>query len=100
MAHSTISKLGVGATQAGTAVTSTSNNKTVVFTNETDSVITLDLKCAGSINASDKGIKVPAKEFLNYTHVGGHGACVMENVKTSHGTAAQTDERIYIHHRV
>jgi hypothetical protein len=100
MAHSTISKLGVGATQAGTAVTSTSNNKTVVFTNETDSVITLDLKCAGSINAADKGIKVPAKEFLNYTHVGGHGACVMENIKTSHGTAAQTDERIYIHHRV
>jgi len=100
MAHSTISKLGVGATQAGTAVTTTSGNKTVVFTNETSSVITLDLKTAGTIHASDKSINIPAKEFLNYTHVGGHGACVMENVKTSHGTVAQTDERIYIHHRV
>lgn len=100
MAHVTISKTGVGATQAGTAVTTTSGNKTVVFTNETDSVITLDLKTAGTIHASDKNIKIPAKEFLNYTHVGGHGACVMESVKTSHGTVAQTDERIYIHHRV
>ncbi len=100
MAHVTISKTGVGATQAGTGVTTTSGNKTVVFTNETDSVLTLDLKCAGSINAADKGIKVPAKSFLNYTHIGGHGACVMEEVKTSHGTVAQTDERIYIHHRV
>jgi hypothetical protein len=100
MAHSTISSAGIGATQAGTAVTSTSGNKTVIFTNETDSVITLDLKCAGTVNAADKGIRIPAKEFLNYTHVGGHGTCVMENVKTSHGTTAQTDERIYIHHRV
>jgi len=100
MAHSTINSSGVGGTQAGTAVTTTSNNKTVVFTNETDSVITLDLKTAGTIHASDKGIKIPAKEFLNYTHVGGHGACVMENIKTSHGTSAQVNERIYIHHRV
>ena len=42
MAHSTINTSGVGGTQAGTAVTTTSGNKTVVFTNESSSPITLD----------------------------------------------------------
>jgi len=100
MAHSVISKLGVGATQSGTAVTTTSGNKNVHLINETDSVLTLDLKCAGSINAADTNIRVPAKSFLHYVHAGGHGACVMENVKTTHGTVAQTNERIYLHGRV
>jgi hypothetical protein len=100
MAHSTINIYGVGGTQAGTAVTTTSGNKTVVFTNESSSPITLDLKCAGSINASDTNIRVAENSFLNYTHVGGHGACVMEGVKTAHGTSTQDGKRIYIHHRV
>jgi hypothetical protein len=98
MAHSVISKLGVGATQSGT-VTTTSGNKNVHLINETDSVLTLDLKCAGTQNASDKDIRVAAKSFLHYVHAGGHGACVMENVKNAHGTSAQTDERIYLHGR-
>jgi hypothetical protein len=100
MAHSTIGSTGVGATQAGTGVTTGASTKTVFFINETDSVITLDLKTDGTINAADKGIKIPAKDFLAYTHVGGHGACVMENVNTAHGTSAQKNERIYISHRV
>lgn len=100
MAHSTIGSTGVGATQAGTGVTTTNSNKSVFFINETDSVITLDLKIGGAIADANKGIKIPAKDFLTYTHSGSHGACVMENVKTAHGTVAQKDERIYIAHRV
>jgi hypothetical protein len=100
MAHSTIGSTGVGATQAGTSVTTTNSNKAVFLTNETDSAITLDLKIAGAILDADKGIHVPAKGFITYTHTGGHGACVMENVQTAHGTSAQKNERLYISHRV
>ena len=100
MAHVTINSSGVGGTQAGTGVTTTSGNKTVTFVNETNSPITLDLKTAGTIHASDKNIRIPENGFLNFTHVGGHGACVMENVNTAHGTSAQDAQRIYMHHRV
>ena len=115
MAHSTISALGVGATQAGTAVTTAANTKQVIFANETNSDITLDLKTDGSITAGDTGILIKANSFLTYDHIGAHGACVMENIKSSHGTAAiagqeaanladtglaNRKDRIYIMHRV
>ena len=115
MAHSTISALGVGATQAGTAVTTAANTKQVIFANETNTDITLDLKTDGSVTAGDTGILVKANSFLTYDHVGAHGACVMENVKSGHGTAAiagqehdnyastglqNRKDRIYIMHRV
>ena len=100
MAHSTIDSAGAGGTQAGTGVTTTSSNKAVFLINETDSAITLDLKIAGATLDADKGIHVPAKGFITYTHTGAHGACVMENVKTAHGTSAQNSEMIFIKHRV
>ena len=115
MAHSTISALGVGATQAGTAVTAAANTKQVIFANETNSDITLDLKTDGSVTTGDTGILVKANSFLTYDHIGAHGACVMENVKSGHGTAAiagqehsnyeatglaNRKDRIYIMHRV
>tara|TARA_R110002074_G_C12360881_1_gene650578 strand:- start:526 stop:873 length:348 start_codon:yes stop_codon:yes gene_type:complete len=115
MAHSTISALGVGATQAGTAVTTAANTKQVIFANETNSDITLDLKTDGSVTTGDTGILVKANSFLTYDHIGAHGACVMENVKSGHGTAAiagqehsnyeatglaNRKDRIYIMHRV
>ena len=115
MAHSTIASTGMGATQAGTGVTTAAGTKQVIFANETNSDITLDLKCAGTINAADKGILVKANSFLTYDHIGGHGACIMENVKSGHGTAAiagqeaenladtglaNRKDRIYIMHRV
>jgi hypothetical protein len=115
MAHSTIASTGIGATQAGTGVTTAANTKQVIFANETNSDIKLDLKCAGTINAADKGILVKANSFLTYDHIGGHGACIMENVKSGHGTAAIAGQeadslaetglsnrknRIYIFHRV
>jgi len=115
MAHSTIAATGIGGTQAGTGVTTGSGTKQVVFANETNSDIILDLKTDGSITAGDTGITVKANSFKVYDHVGGHGACIMENIKTVHKTAAvagqeaQNDaetglsnrkNRIYIYHRV
>ena len=115
MAHSTLSALGIGATQAGTAVTTAAGTKQVIFANETNTDITLDLKTAGAVNAADTGILVKANSFLTYDHIGGHGACVMESVKSGHGTAAiagqehsnyeatglaNRKDRIYIMHRV
>ena len=115
MAHSTLSALGVGATQAGTAVTTASGTKQVIFANETNADITLDLKTDGTITAGDTGILVKANSFRTYDHIGAHGACVMENIKSGHGTAAiagqeaenladtglsNRKDRIYIMHRV
>jgi len=115
MAHSTLSALGIGATQAGTAVTTAAGTKQVIFANETNTDITLDLKTDGTITAGDTGILVKANSFLTYDHIGAHGACVMESVKSGHGTAAiagqehsnyeatglaNRKDRIYIMHRV
>jgi hypothetical protein len=115
MAHSTISALGVGATQAGTGVTTASGTKQVVFVNETNSDITLDLKTDGTITAGDIGLQVNANSTLIHDHIGGHGVCIMENIKSGHGTAAIAGQehdnyaatglqnrknRIYIFHRV
>ena len=115
MAHSTISALGVGGTQAGTGVTTAASTKQVIFANETNADVKLDLKTDGTITAGDTEILVKANSFKTYDHIGAHGACVMENVKSGHGTAAiagqehdslaatglaNRKDRIYIMHRV
>jgi len=115
MAHSTISALGVGGTQAGTGVTTAASTKQVIFANETNADVKLDLKTDGTITAGDTEILVKANSFKTYDHKGAHGVCIMENVKSGHGTAAiagqeaenlkdtglaNRKDRIYIMHRV
>jgi len=100
MAHVIIGADGVGAAQAGGAVTTTSGNKNVLFVNETDSTITLDLHIGGAHHSPGLSHTIPANSYLNYLHTGSHGAATMVNVKTAHGTSTQDGKRIYIHHRV
>jgi hypothetical protein len=100
MAHVVINSYGTGAAQAGGAVTTTSGNKNVLFVNETDSTITLDLHIGGAHHSPGLSHTIPAKGYLNYAHTGTHGAATMVNVKTAHGTSAQTDERVYMYHKV
>lgn len=100
MAHVIIGANGVGAAQAGGGVTTTSTNKNVLFVNETDSTITLDLHIGGAHHSPGLSHTIPANSYLNYLHTGSHGAATMVNVKTAHGTSAQTDERVYMYHKV
>ena len=100
MAHVVISSYGMGAAQAGPAVTTTNANKNVLFVNETDSTITLDLHIGGAHHSPGLSHTIPANGYLNYLHTGAHGAATMANVKTAHGTSAQTDESVYMYHKV
>jgi len=100
MAHVIIGANGVGAAQAGGAVTTTNSNKNVLFVNETDSVITLDLHVGGAHHSPGLSHTIEPKSWLNYEHTGSHGACTMHNVKTAHGTSAQHNEYVYMYLKV
>ena len=89
----TLSAAGVGAAQSGTVTTAAGAAAgSVMVTNDCDATITFDVATAGTVVQS--GLTVGPKDYKIITGLN-NGAQTLENVKTSHGTAAQKNEIVY-----
>ena len=64
--------------------------------NESFAPVTLDLHIGGAYKTTHS---IKERDFLNLDHTGSHGAITLHNVKTTHGTSAQLNERVYAFHR-
>ena len=89
----TLSALGVGAAQSGTVTTAAGSGAgSIMVTNHSDGAITFNVATAGT--DVQTGISLGPKDYTIVTGLN-NGAQTLTNVKTSHGTAAQSGEIIY-----
>tara|TARA_R100000084_G_scaffold34396_1_gene13587 strand:+ start:160 stop:453 length:294 start_codon:yes stop_codon:yes gene_type:complete len=96
MGYVVINKTGTGAAQTGTNDSTTSDEKGVTIVNESYAPVTLDLHIGGAYKTTHS---IKERDFLTLEHTGSHGAITLHNVKTTHGTSAQLNERVYAFHR-
>ena len=91
MAKVTLSDAGVGATQVGT-VTTTASNKNVCIVNDSDAAISCKLGIGSGTKVTHK---IDAKSYKVVTGLAA-GTATITDVRTTHGTAAQDDELVYL----
>ena len=93
MATVTIDATGTGGTQSGTVTTAGGTGGGIILiANDSDSAIVFDVATAGTVVQSK--VQLQAKEFKKITGLN-NGAQTLVNLKTAHGTVAQSGEVVY-----
>jgi len=89
MATVTINATGTGGAQSGTITTAAGAGAGIILiANDSDSAIIFDVATAGTVVQS--GVQLQAKKFKKITGLN-NGAQTLVNLKTTHGTVAQTN---------
>ena len=89
----TISATGVGAAQSGTVTTAAGSGAgSIMVTNHSDGAITFNVATAGT--DVQTGLSCGPKDYLIVTGLN-DGAQTLTNLKTTHGTCAQSGEIVY-----
>ena len=96
MAHINITNTGVGGTQGGPTLTANNNQSHACATNNTDSAVYFRLRGPAPGNVESELFKVGANSYLIVPFPAATGGHTIIDVRTAHGTSAQSGEFLYV----